>query len=232
MNDNQKNCFAYDEALKLVEKQIAHFKSLNLPLKGKRVVEVGSGPVGRYTEFLMESGADVTSLDIRQENLDALRARFSELKTLQGDMNQECLSDIYDVVFSVGNLYHLSKPIEAIKHMAEHCKDALFISTAVINTHTGIDFVEECKVDLAQAFDGVGCRPSREWLYKELKKYFKYVLVPFTQPDYEDFVTNWTPGLRYSHALRAIFMATNNKKLIDPSVWSEELLVQQTKYTC
>jgi len=231
MNTEQQKFFAYEEALKLVEKQIAHFKTLNLPLKNKTVVEIGSGPVGKYTEFLIESGAVVTAQDIRQQNLDALKNKFSDLKTLQGDMNEECLPVSYDVVFSIGNLYHLSRPAEAIKHMAERCKDILFISTAVINHHAGIEFVQESTHDLAQAFNGIGCRPSRQWIYAELKKYFQHVFVPRTQPDYDDFVIDWTPGISYSHALRAIFVATNDKNLIDQTLFAEELLTKQTKHT-
>jgi len=229
MNDQQLQYFAYAEALNLVEKQIAHINSLKLPFKCKSVLEVGSGPLGKYTEFMIEQGGDVTCLDVRQDHLDALNRKFSNLKTVVGDMNEECIHGLYDIIFSAGNLYHLSKPAECIKHMAEHCTEFLLISSAVINGHQGIDYVTEPTNDSAQAFNGTGCRPSREWIYAELKKYFKYVMIPRSQPNHMDFIIDWTLGKVYNHALRAIFIATNNAPL-DPTVWSEDLLTHQTKF--
>jgi 2-polyprenyl-3-methyl-5-hydroxy-6-metoxy-1,4-benzoquinol methylase len=230
MNQYQCAHFAYDEALKLVEKQIEHFNTLNLNLENKNVLEVGCGPLGKYTQFLIDKGAIVTSSDIREEHLQSLKKNVPLVKdTFVGDMNTECITDTYDAIFSIGNLYHLNKPSEAIKHMSEKCTDFLFISTAVNNGRTEIDFVPESTDDTAQAFNGIGCRPSREWVYNELKKYFKYVFIPRTQPDYMDFVIDWTPETVYHHAKRFIIVGTNKRDSFSDELWSEELLTRQTR---
>ena len=228
MNQTQQVNFAYDEALVLVENQIKHFETLHLDLNNKKILEVGCGPLGKYTQFLNSKGGIVTSLDVREEHLEALKKNVPEVHdTIVGDMNRECIKDTYDSIFSIGNLYHLSKPSDAIKHMSEKCTDFLFISTAVNNGSTEINFVSECTVDTAQAFDGVGCRPSRQWIYNELKKYFKYVLTPRTQPNYIDFITDWKQIQH--HSPRCIIVGTNNRDNFSEELWSDELLETQTK---
>lgn len=228
MNQTQQVNFAYDEALVLVENQIKHYNTLNLNLNNKKVLEVGCGPLGRYTQFLINKGGIVTSLDVREEHLEALRKNVPEVNdTIVGDMNTECIKDTYDSIFSIGNLYHLSKPAEAIKHMSEKCTDFLFISTAVNNGNTEIDFVSEHTGDTAQAFDGVGCRPSRQWVYNELKKYFKFVLIPRTQPNYVDFVIDWK-NIQH-HSPRFIIVGTNDRDNFSEELWSDELLDNQLR---
>jgi SAM-dependent methyltransferase len=230
MNSRQQVDFAYDEALRLVDKQIDHFNSLQLDLENKKILEVGCGPLGRYTQHLISRGGIVTSLDVRSEHLEALRINVPQVHdTIVGDMNTECIKDTYDIIFSIGNLYHLEKPAEAIKHMSEKSSEYLFISTAVNRGDKDVDFVSECKEDTAQAFNGIGCRPSREWIYNELRKYFKYVLIPRTQPNYIDFIIDWRPEHMHHHTQRFIIVGTNNRDNFSNELWSDELLSLQTR---
>ena len=58
----------------------------------------------------------------------------------------------------------------------------------------------------SQAVSGLGCRPPRPWIMRELKSHFPFVYLPRTQPWHEEFPLDWTgpakPGL-----VRAVFIA-------------------------
>jgi 2-polyprenyl-3-methyl-5-hydroxy-6-metoxy-1,4-benzoquinol methylase len=200
MNTRQITDFKYPYADKFVEKQIEFMKILKLPLNNKKVLEVGCGPYGEYTQFLMDNNAIVTSCDIRDEHLQSLCNRFNGHNVFKCDMNTQCIKDYYDCIFALGILYHLDKPDVAIKHMSEHCSEYLFISTATSQNENGIIFVNESTTDTAQAYNGRGCRPSKKWIINELKKYYKYVYSLLHNPDIDEFKVN----------LRCILLGTNN----------------------
>jgi hypothetical protein len=44
---------------------------------------------------------------------------------------------------------------------------------------------------VTQALRGVGCRPTRLWVYNRLKRLFPFVYLPSTQPTLPDFPTEW-----------------------------------------
>ncbi|MCI0471822.1 MAG: class I SAM-dependent methyltransferase, partial [Candidatus Aminicenantes bacterium] len=55
-------------------------------------------------------------------------------------------------------------------------------------------------------------RPGRKWIFAQLKKHFDFVYMPITQPDHEQFPTDWTlPEYNLPYA-RAIFIASRQKQ--------------------
>jgi hypothetical protein len=82
--------------------------------------------------------------------------------------------------------------------------------------------------DPTQALDGVGCRPTRRWVWDELQKHFAYVYLTRTQPWHEQFPIDWTAVRDAPHSLiRAIFVAS--RRLIDNPMLSATLLDRQTR---
>ncbi|HLO50681.1 MAG TPA: hypothetical protein VK211_19865, partial [Kamptonema sp.] len=69
-----------------------------------------------------------------------------------------------------------------------------------------------------QSISGQGCRPTRKWVYNQLKQHFAFVYLPITQPNSEEFPLDWcvTPSTELT---RCVFIASrqslNNPLLIE-----------------
>ncbi len=92
------------------------------PLRGKRVLDVGTGD-GTYAIEAAERGAVVTALDLEQEMLDAARARAAsdgvEVTFQQGRAEQLPFADAsFDVVIAVTVLCFVPDAQRAVGEMA------------------------------------------------------------------------------------------------------------------
>ena len=67
--------------------RLDHLAGLGIPLSGRRVLELGSGP-GDHTGFYITRRCTVVSVDSRQECLDALVQRFPGVPTMRCDLNE------------------------------------------------------------------------------------------------------------------------------------------------
>ncbi|MBW2738817.1 MAG: methyltransferase domain-containing protein, partial [Deltaproteobacteria bacterium] len=188
--------FRADFIRKHTNNRLEHLKSLALDLSGKTVLELGAG-VGDFTEFFLDSNCIVTAVEGRKENVDMIRKRFADcekLRVLQMDLNnaEELPEQSYDIVFAYGILYHLRNPSQALEYMKKYTGETLCLQTCVSpKNDLSINPVDEDTSNASQALDGVGCRPTRPWLYRKLKKMYRHVYLPITQPDHPQFLTDW-----------------------------------------
>jgi hypothetical protein len=67
----------------------------------------------------------------------------------------------------------------------------------------------------SQSVSGIGCRPTRPWLFKRLSQLFPHAYVPRTQPSHEDFPLDWSAPPNLARASRAVFIASR-KPLDNP----------------
>lgn len=207
--------------------RLRHLDSLGLPLQNRRVLEVGSGP-GDHTAFYVERECSIVSVDARQECLDALKARFPQVETHRIDMNEAALSSlgVFDVVHCYGLLYHLARPEVAIEAMADSCGDAgvLLLETCVSAGDTLDTYPIAERADSTQAVGGIGCRPTRAWVFATLRKNFKFVYQTRTQPNHPEFPLDWTVSLT-GPLSRAVFVASGQS--LDEALFSPHLLDRQ-----
>jgi len=203
---NHMFCFDTTEALAINRERVEWMGKLNIDWSGKRVLETGCGPRGDITTFLESKGAHVIAFDARQDVLDEHARRFPSRKhrLFKIDFNEpDCLSGLghFDICVCVGTLYHLGQPQNAIEEMAKNC-DTLILGTHVVRQaqvggvkiSSSLDqwnIVGEDSATPNQAFDGVGCRPSPDFLRTVLLKYWPDVS-DTTQPEHYEF----TNGLR------------------------------------
>ena len=150
------------------------------------------------------------------ENLDVLQERWPQIETSQVDFDvddfseRKLLNRKYDIVFSYGILYHLRDPARLIRLSARCCSGFLLLETCVdVGTDISINLCSENKSKPTQSFTGVGCRPTRQWIYKELKKHFTYVYTTRSQPAHTEFPLNWKQKSWGPRHKRAIFIASN-----------------------
>jgi len=210
--------FNNKESVNLNLARIKHFKSLNLNLNNKNVLETGCGGIGNITQCLLSLNANVTLNDSRIENINFLLKTINkEIPYNNWDLNEILPDDkIFDIIFCYGTLYHLTKPDIAIKNLSKICKEYLIISTVTNGTNDDTSNILFEHNSPTQGHYGYGCRPGRQFVYNELSKNFKYVYMLKTQPNHEDFPLSFPSA---HHASRNIFIGShillNNNLLVD-----------------
>jgi SAM-dependent methyltransferase len=209
--------------------RLAHLASLQLPIAGRSVLEVGSGP-GDHTGFFLERGCVVTSVDGREECLQDLRQRYPQVRTRLADMNHpgELIQlGQFDIVHCYGLLYHLDSPEAAIAAMSSVCGHLLLLETCVTpGPGHSINPVEEALGDYTQSCNGRGCRPTRSWVFDTLKNQFSHVYQTRTQPDHPEFPLDWT-RIPADHGLVRIVLVASRQTL-DLPILSAHLLDHQS----
>lgn len=209
-------------------KRLQHLDSLRLPIEGKSVLEIGAG-IGCHTGFFLERDCQIICAEIRDENIAVLKERHPTVEVIKIDFNQFFeLPEKVDIVYCYGTLYHLSEPDMALKYMSYNCGEMLLLETCVdFNLK---DLSRECVEDSkgpSQSFNGIGCRPSRQWLLEYLQRYFEFVYIPITQPDHPEFPIDWSEKPKTNHLTRAVFVAS--RKEIVSDLFVTELPMKQRR---
>lgn len=221
--------FQSEHYLRHNQRRLEHLASLGLPLQGRSVLEVGAG-IGDHTSFFLDRGCDVVTTEGRADNFEILQQRFPQLQSylLDCDHPDMTFDRTFDVVYCYGLLYHLQDPVTALQFMAKHCGDLLLLETAVsTDTDELLNPCEEPAASKTQSIHGLGCRPSRSWVYQQLKQHFPFVYLPTTQPSHEEFPIDWTLDYSHQRFTRAVFIASRNP--LDNPRLIENIPMQQTR---
>jgi hypothetical protein len=216
--------------LRLNQRRQEHLVSLNLPLRGKRVWEVSAG-IGDHTSFFLDRQCEVTCSEARQDLLDIIKSRYNGLPVYHLDLEQPTrdFPGPFDVVYCYGVLYHLRTPAQALDFIAARCNGLLLLETCVsLGSELDPHLVNEPPDKPSQAISGIGSRPTRSWIFGELKQRFPFVYLPKRQPNHEQFPTNWTENLHRAPFVRAIFVASRNA--LESSQLTTELLTEQAAH--
>lgn len=215
---------------------LEHLASLNLDLRNKKILEVSAG-IGDFTTFFLDRGCTVSATDSRPQNLAMMKWRFENDKRVKIhflDMEYPGTSDLppkekYDIVFNYGLLYHLANPQQSIEFLVPFAKDMFMLETCVSpGTDEAINLVKEEKAHFSQAMHGTGCRPTRPWIYNQLKRYFPHVYMPKTQPNWKNFPIDWEAKDTGGPLTRAIFIAT--RAPLNNPLLAEEIPMKQERH--
>ncbi len=210
-------------------RRLEHLASLQLPLTGKSVLEVGAG-TGDHTHFFIDRGCRVLVTEARTENLEVVKTRYPQLSVAQLDMERPELAgtEKFDVVYCYGLLYHLSHPAEAIAFMAQRCNGLLLLETCVsFGNDEQIHLCDEDPEEPSQAVSGQGCRPTRPWVVAQLRKHFPFVYMPRTQPCHEEFPLDWTVAAPKG-LVRSVFIGARER--LNNPLLVEEIPQKQTRH--
>lgn len=215
-----------------------HLATLGLDVFDKSVLELGAG-LGDHTSFFLDRGCTVTSIEARPENCKFFAATMefvgkhgyfpaAKWNLIEADVNALNPTALgkFDIVYAYGIFYHLADPDGALKLFAAFCGDLLLLETCVsVGDYEAANIVTEPKEVQTQAFDGLGCRPTRPWIFNRLRALFPYVYVPKTQPVHEDFPIDWTVAPK-TELTRAVFIAS--RQPIDSPMLLSELPAKQS----
>ncbi|MFC0271934.1 class I SAM-dependent methyltransferase [Metabacillus herbersteinensis] len=220
----------YEPNAKMINKaRLVHLASLGLDLANSKVLEVGTG-VGEHTAFFEKLNCDVLSTDAREENVKEHLSRYPSRAVKIADLivpgSHEKFGK-FDIVYCYGTLYHLNDPSLCIKELSKVCEKYFLIETCVnFVDNEKINIVEENKDYLNQSYHGKGCRPGRDWIMNELKKFFPYVYLTKSQPNHPEFPEEW-PVVNCERLSRSVFVAS--KIPLNKSSLSSELLYKQKR---
>lgn len=201
----------------ITEARLRHFKSLGLPVSGKKVLDLGCG-IGRFSEYFAEQGCEVLCVDGRQDNIEKLKELYPGRKAAVVDLETPGILNYgdFDIVFCYGLLYHLADPFGLIKNAAKICKEIMIIETCITDAIDPVlRLVDEPQSDVTQAVCGVGCRPSPAYVIRCLKLAgFEFIYSPVELPDHEQF--RYKKSNDFSHQkkntlIRDIFIASRRK---------------------
>jgi hypothetical protein len=222
--------FRHDHYIRHNQRRLEHLASLGLPIAGKTVLEVGAG-IGDHTSFFVDRGCQLCVTEPRSSCVAVIKSRYPSLTVLQLDLDDPDphFGNRFDIVYAYGLLYHLRKPSEAIEYLAAHCDDFLLLETCVsLGNEEHVNLVPENSRAPSQAVSAVGCRPTRPWVDRELKRHFRYVYYPITQPWHEEFPVDWsTQADRPSGLLRAIFIGS--RRPIELPTLTSEMPMRQSR---
>jgi SAM-dependent methyltransferase len=206
--------FDTEAALQINEARLTHLASLDLPLEGRRVLEVGAG-VGRLTGFFIDRGCSVVVTEARSENVAELRRRLPTVDAREADV-EESLEGLgrFDIVFCYGVLYHLENPLRALRNMAAVCDNLLLIETMVCDSREAVLRLEDETTSVNQALRGLAHRPSPSYLAIALNRIgFDYVYAAADPPNHPDYRFSWLDNLdtaRDGALLRGVFIASRS----------------------
>ena len=204
--------FRSDHYLRLNARRLEHLASLRIPVAGLSVLEVGAG-IGDHSHYFIDRGCSVTITEARAENLSFLEKSYPDCPVRSLDMDSP--SDIdgspFDMIYCYGLLYHLSKPKQALSFLSQNTTGMLFLETRVsFGEEKEINLTTERQSHPGEAYSGIGCKPTRSWLFETLQQLFKYVYLPTTQPRHEEFPLDWTDAEKHkAWCQRAIFIASH-----------------------
>jgi hypothetical protein len=192
------------------QRRLEHLASLGLDLCSKTVLETGAR-IDDHTSFFLDRGCRVTTTEPRAENLAVLRRRYptGEVVALDLDKPTTQFGRSFEVVYCYGTLYHLSKPAIALEYLAKQCSGMLLLETCVsLGDALTENVVAEPVGVPSQAYSGYGCRPTRGWVFLELRRHFRHVYVPLMQPAHPEFPLNWS-AVTGTSLTRAVFVASH-----------------------
>jgi SAM-dependent methyltransferase len=211
--------------------RLSHLASLGLPLAGRKVIEIGSGP-GDHTGFFLDRGCSVCAVDARQECIQALQARYPSVVTAQVDMNKpDALGGLgtFEIVYCYGLLYHLEDPKTGIANLASACGELLLLESCVsAGRSEHVYSAQELAEDFTQSIRGVGCRPTRQWLFSSLQQHFPFVYQTKTQPNHPEFPLDWSTASDEQSLIRAVLVCS--RKPLQNDLLSPSLLERQARF--
>jgi 2-polyprenyl-3-methyl-5-hydroxy-6-metoxy-1,4-benzoquinol methylase len=207
--------FDTDAALAINAARQKWLESADLPIAGRRVLDVGCG-IGHFVPFYLERGCDVTAIDGRPENIAELRRRHPRAHAEVADVQSLDPASVgeFDVIHCFGLLYHLDSPVAALRHLRAMCGGLMVLETMVCDSSKPVAvLVDETKA-ASQALDGMGSRPSPSFLALALNRVgFDYVYGAAQPPEHPDFQFDWRDNLETSRngvPLRCVIVASTS----------------------
>jgi len=204
-------------SLTIVRARLEHLDTLELPLEGQSVLDVGCG-IGHLSEFFVQRGCRVVCVDARMENLVRLGELYPGREVRLAHVERESLErfGLFDIVFCYSLIYHSENPIATLRNVTACCRNLLLLESVVIDQRRPVmQLVDEPIAATDQAASGFGSRPSPAFLAMAVSRMgFPYVYTTRTVPNHPDFQVQWRNDgdwRRDNHLLRCVLLASRTR---------------------
>lgn len=195
MGNGVDQSFDAPGALALNEARLQHLASLSLNLENRTVLEVGAG-VGLLTGFFEERGCVVLATDGRANNVEEHKRRHPHRDVRVFDLGNPAeykRFEPHEIVFCYGTLYHLPDPALCLERLAGLCTSLFLLETMVYGPNDNVVMPTQDPTYDNQSLHGGACRPGRNWILRELERWYGHVYLVGRQPEHPEFPTTW-PG--------------------------------------
>jgi SAM-dependent methyltransferase len=203
--------------------RLQHLESLGLDLVRKSVLELGAG-IGDHSLFYLYRNCRLTAVEGRAGHAKKLSERLGiEVKIVDLDREPDRLEQFgrFDLVHCYGLLYHLSNPARFLSAVSRVGDCLLLESCVSFGGELSLNECRELSSIPSQALHGEGCRPTREWIFDQLKRHYQYVYATRTQPRHPEFPTDWTePAGERDTLKRAVFVGSHSP-ICNPNLVTE-----------
>ncbi|HXP79477.1 MAG TPA: methyltransferase domain-containing protein [Verrucomicrobiae bacterium] len=163
--------------------------NLKVHLGLESALDVGCG-LGDFSQFLRDSGFQVSALDGRKENVEEAQRRVENVNFRHADVEDASLATLgsFDLVLCVGLLYHLENPFRAIRNLFALTGKVLIVESRCIpDESTTLYLVDEGMLE-DQGLNYVAFYPSEGCLIKMFYRAgFPFVYRFRSFPDHEQF---------------------------------------------
>lgn len=216
--------FHHPHYLRHNARRLEHLASLQLPIRGRSVLEVGAG-IGDLSSYFLDRDCRITITEPRKNSLEFLRNLYPNEDIRQLDLDVVAPDEVpaHEVVFCYGVLYHLADPENGLTVLSQATTRTLLLETCVTpGDKEQLIPIEEDANNPTEATAGRCWWPTRSWIHRRLCAQFPHVYQPMTQPAHPDFPLDWRDLKASTKLTRAIFIASRTP-LQNPML-REELL--------
>lgn len=187
-------------------------------LTGKRILDLGCN-AGFWALQAIEHGCDfVLGIDGRQMHIDQANFVFdvnqvdkNRYQFIKGDVFEVNFKKygFFDIVFFLGLMYHINKPVTMLERISEVNSDILIIDTSVIKKKGSfLKIVRESVADPRNAVENeLVLRPSRQAVF-DIVQQFGYRVV-MLKPQFMDY----TGAEGYRKGIRRAFICAKKSDL-------------------
>jgi len=184
---DQPHARAFERArVELLREMLPQWKD---DLELRSALDVGCG-VGYFAALLREFGFEVTAVEGRPENAEEARCRVPGLQVRVGDVEEMSSLGVgsFDLVLSLGLLYHLENPFRAIRQLRSVTRKLLIVESMCINESRPVLYLRDEEHGEDQGLRYVAFYPSEACLAKMLYcAGFPFVYRFLKLPDHADF---------------------------------------------
>ena len=172
----------------------------------KTILELGCGLSGIGDKFAA-IGSVVYRCDGRKEHIYQLKDTDSIFSFIC-DLDMDFPSGLYDIILSLGTVYHLKDASAHIKKCCVAAKEVFIIETECLDTKDNICININEPGDYDQALGGVGSRPSPSFIENEVTKN-GFIFDRYVGPDNNDsqhkYMWSMENNYRYGPNTRAMW---------------------------
>jgi SAM-dependent methyltransferase len=133
------------------------------------LMDIGCGQGGFGLKF-KDIGADVTFIDGREKNLEVVRQRAADAKTIlyNVESGEKVPVAQVDFILFMGLLYHVGNPAEAIKLISQTSSNICFETACLDHDGSAAIYFQEDNSPTSFSVTGNACRTSPKWVEEAL----------------------------------------------------------------